>query len=200
MTTMEEISSALAGVIPEQSFLVRGAWAIATRSLDADEVAASDTERRERDLVLDARWSATIECDVPLAGVAFLCRRDGAYWGKSAPAKSSPAVHVSLHASALDTNGRASFGVGMEGIGLPAVPFPRRADLLAGCALGPATGVTGRSTVVAEVESATFSVLLLPASALEVGRNRLWSLRQELAKRLPADVRALLTHGRTGVI
>jgi hypothetical protein len=58
--------------------------------------------------------------------------------------------------------------------------------------------VAGRPHLVAEADSVAIVVVILPAFALKVGRNRLWHLRRELAAALPAKLRHLVTRGRTG--
>ena len=66
------------------------------------------------------------------------------------------------------------------------------------CLMGASATNTGTLHVVARIEGVAFAVLLLPASAVKIGRNRLWHLREDIVSRLPADQRGLLTGGRSG--
>jgi hypothetical protein len=54
--------------------------------------------------------------------------------------------------------------------------------------------------LVAEVNGAAFVVIALQKSALKVGRNRLWRIREELTSSFPADLRQYFGRGRTGVL
>jgi hypothetical protein len=59
---------------------------------------------------------------------------------------------------------------------------------------------TGRVSRLARAESAAFYVLLVPGGVLEMGRKRLWRVRDEVASLLPANLRELLTRRRTGSV
>lgn len=58
----------------------------------------------------------------------------------------------------------------------------------------------GEPQVLVQVKGVAFAVMLLPASSVKVGRNRLWCLRERLAARLRPELRGLLTTGRSGRI
>ncbi len=86
----------------------------------------------------------------------------------------------------------------LHGAYLSSAPVELGQALPSSCAIGPSVTTTGTAHVVARVAGVTFVVVLLPASAVKVGRNRLWHLRDDLAARLSPEVRGLLTRGRSG--
>lgn len=197
VTSIRDLSSALVTVVPELPVLMRGSWSTSSRKVyeSAGQAGSGSGPFRE---VVDARWSGSFECEAPLAALGFLVTAERTYWGKSAPAVAHPLVHVSLHAYANYDSECATFAAGVHGLTPPSLPFPCGNDLIAACSLGPRDATTGQAHQVARVEGAAFVVILLPASVLTTGRNRLWRLRDDLASNLPSDLRGILTRGRTG--
>ena len=109
-------------------------------------------------------------------------------------------VDVSLHAYAEYMTDRATFTASVAGACLPGVRVSVGSDLAATCTVEPGLVRTGRVSCIARVDAAAFFVLLFPRGLLTVGRKRLWRVRDEIASSLPAGVRELLTHRRTGSV
>jgi hypothetical protein len=121
-------------------------------------------------------------------------------WVKAGPATVSLAVRVSLHARPGYVRARASFAAGFHGAVLRSATIACADDLTASCTLGATHAVTGRPHIVAESKDVAFVVVLIPGSAVKVGRNHLWHVREEIRASLPADLRELLTGHRTGTL
>src|SRR5204863_441239 len=137
------------------------------------------------------------QCAAPLAGLALLSTPYGAQWARSAPAIANPPLEVSLSGYLPEADG-ATFTGRLHDAYLPAVPVSCGRDLTGTCTLATGPLVTGVLHRVAATTTAELSIVLLPGSALKVGRNRIWHLREELASALPAPLRAVLTRARTG--
>ena len=184
--------------MPLEPVAIRGAWVTSSRRTYADAAQQGSGAGPFVDVV-DARWTATCEATVPLTGLAMVFGpANEGRWVKAGPATMNPALSVSLHAHADGLAGRASFAAGLHGAWLPSMPVACGGDLPAACTLSTDPTFTGRPHLVAEIDGAAFHVVLFPGSVLQVSRNRLWRLREELASSLPADLRRLLTRGRTG--
>jgi hypothetical protein len=179
------IEESLAGIVPAEPIEIRGAWSRATRGADGAEV-------------IDARWSATVASAQALAGLAFLHHGSTLYWVKSPPASADLALSVSLHAYANHATGTATFAAAIGTSFLSGVPVHCGAEMERACTLGPARAETGRAFPVAKIDHAAVFALLLPGALVKTGRNHLWHLRDAPAADLPADVRELLTRGRSG--
>ena len=196
---IQKFASELAAVVPEETVDISGTWSTSRRKTYENPMQTGSGAGPLVEVV-DVRWSGTLACAVPVAGIAFLVTPSEIHWVKSAPPTINPSVSVSMHARAGYTPERASFSAGLQGAFLPAVAFACGEDLIAACTLGQTRIATGRAHLVGEVKGAAFVVLLLPASVLKVGRNRLWRLRDEPLSLLPADLRDLFGRGRTGVL
>jgi hypothetical protein len=182
---IERIAQSLVAIVPPEPIEIRGSWSRATRRVDGAEV-------------IDARWSATIACAQPLAGLAFLRNESALYWVKSPPACTDLPLAVSLSAYASRATGTASLAASIGSSLLPGLAVRCGPDPERECALGPTRAETGRAFPVAEIDRTAVFALLLPGALVKIGRNRLWRLRDDLAVDLPADVRTLLTRGRSG--
>ena len=196
---IEEMSSSLAGVVGEVEAEIRGEWSTIQRRT-YENAAQSGTGVSPFVEVDDIYWRGTIECPVPLAGIAFLQTNSEIYWAKSGRPVQNPLVEISLHARAGYVERRATLATSLSGSFLPGVPVAFDGDLDASCAIGASHLVTGRAHRVAKVDYATFVVILLQKDVVKMGRKHLWHLRDELALALPEDTRRVLTRGRTGVI
>ena len=194
---IEAFLSPIAAVVPGEPAELRGEWSTSLRRTYENAIQLGSGAGPFVE-VIDARWAGTFESSVPLTGIAILYLPSGGYWVKASPATMNPAVQVSLHARAGCVVGQASFAAGLHGAFLPSVPVACGNDLIAACTFGSTHAVTGRPHLVAEIDGATFIVVLLQGSVLKGGRNRLWHLRDELASSLPTDLHQLLAHGRTG--
>ena len=182
---IEAMQGSLAEIVSPEPIEIRGAWSSATRIANGAQVN-------------DARWSATVACAQPLAGLAFLQTGSALDWVKSPPARTDLSIALSLSAYADRATGMASLGASIGTSFLPGRAVPCGPELQAACVIGSAVAETGRAHVVAGVGATSFIVLLIPGELLKTGRNHLWRLRDALAADLPAVVRKLLTRGRSG--
>jgi len=198
-TSVTQLFAPLAAVVPAASVELRGTW---SRSVRRTYEKANETGVGVGPLVevVDARWEGRFESALPMTGLAMRCEPGGALWVKAAPATVSLKVGVSLHARPGYVRGRASFTAGFHGAGLPSATIACTDDLTTSCTLGETHAVTGRPHLVAASNSVAFVVVLIPGSAVKVGRSRLWHLREEIRALLPADLRELLTRRRTGTL
>jgi len=184
---IERAAAALAALVPAETVEIRGAWSRATRQVDGVDV-------------VDALWRATVACAQRLAGLAFLQAGSALYWVKSPPASANLPFSLSLTTYADRAISSATFAAAIGRSFLPGVPVRCGPDLERACTLGPERAETGRAFAVAEIDHAAVFALLLPGALVKTGRNRLWHLRDSHAAALPADVRELLTRGRSGSV
>ncbi len=200
---LDELDSSLSGVIASEPVTFAGAWQPPTRRTDR-QPDGSGTEVLVEGI--DVQWTGSLTSKVPIVCVGFLLTRDTLFWVKSAPAVSQP-VTVSLSAYADQSLDKTVFALDKATLApsigdawLPGVPVPYAGELSQACALGVAEQFTGRVSCLASAPDVSFLVLILPASVVKVGRNRLWHLRDTLAPLLPLAVRELLTKRRSGSI
>jgi hypothetical protein len=150
--------------------------------------------------VVDLQWRGTLTTTDPIGGIAFLLTAGNLYWAKAPKVSPALPVHVSLHAYAEYAPERATFTASMAGAYLPGIPVPVQSDLAHACSVEDGIVTTGRVSRLARAESAAFYVLLVPGGILEMGRKRLWRVRDEVASLLPPNLRELLTRRRTGSV
>ncbi len=196
---IESVAESLGAVVPAEPIEIRGSWSRSTRRTYQD-AAQAGTGTGPFVEVVDLRWSGIADCTEPVAGIAFLHTPTSLYWVKSAPASARLDVEIGLHAYADRMPGRATFSAGFGRAWLPGVAVRCGPDPVAACAMGADHTATGRAHGVAQIDGNAFVVVLIPGALLQTGRNRLWRLRDESAVDLPADVRVLLTRGRSGEI
>jgi hypothetical protein len=147
---------------------------------------------------VDWRWDGAFEAASSLVGLAMLVVDGRVYWAKSEPPAERPAVSFSAFGWA-GCAGSVYFTGSFHGTFLPAVPVEIGVAPPEACILGKLTAIVGVPHVVAQIGGVLFAVVLLPASAVRVGRNRLWRLREGIADGLPEGPRRLFTRGRSGV-
>jgi hypothetical protein len=82
--------------------------------------------------------------------------------------------------------------------GLPGVPVAAPEKLDDVCVPRPIPFSAGRVVTLARADRAAFVAVVLPGSAVKMGRNHLWRLRDDVASSLPTDIRELLTRRRSG--
>lgn len=150
--------------------------------------------------VVDLRWRGTLACSAPIAGIAFLVTEGELFWSKSAPAEISMPVDVSLHAYADYSPELASVTASIGHAGLPGTTVPCRKDVAAACTVRQDPLTTFRVEPMAHAGETAFAVLLIEGQYLQVGRHRLWRVRDKLASSLPPHVREILTRGRSGSV
>jgi hypothetical protein len=194
---LQQLESSLAAVLTRVPVTLTGQWSSSERRVYASEVQVG-TGAGPFVSIRDLRWSATLACALPIAGIAFLATAEELFWVKSAPPAPIQPAGVSLHRWADDSPDRATFSATLGGAVLPGVPVACREPLSDACRRGPAAAHTGSVICLAEADGAAFCVLLLQGALLEVGRGRLWRLRKETAVLLPPGPRDLLTRSRTG--
>lgn len=195
----DELEVALAAVVPREPVELAGRWVPSVRRTyeTARQKGTGTGPFRE---VVDVRWRGALTGPGPVAGIAFMLTATELFWGKSLPPASTLPVDVSLHAYADYSVEQATFAAGVGGIVLPAVRVVCGPDLAASCTVGPLRVATGRIEQLAEADTVTFSVFLIPGRLLKVGRRRLWHLREELALSLPPRILDILTRRRIGRI
>jgi hypothetical protein len=195
----DELDASLRALVPNEPVDVLGEWLPSTRRT-YQASGQSGTGAGPFVEVVDLRWHGTLTCSVPIAGIAFLVTAGELFWVKSAPAALTQPVEVSLHAYADYSARQATFIASLGGSILPGVPVGSGHDLARSCTLGPPRVTTGRVELLAQADQAAFVVLLIQGPFLEVGRKRLWRLREEFALSLPPRVREILTRRRTGTV
>jgi hypothetical protein len=193
---VDAISSDLVGLVPAVPIGVTGHWNSATRCTYNTPAQLGSGEELCED-VIDHRWHGVVACVKPLVGMGFLITPHEVWWAKSSPRSEVLTLEVALTSWARHHGGRATFTCGIGESWLPGVPSLFNGDV-ATCSLGAPKSVTGRAQIVAALGNLAFAVLILPAEVTKVGRNRLWHLRADCAKRVPESSRLVLTRGRTG--
>jgi hypothetical protein len=163
-----------------------GAWSEKTHRHDAVET-------------VDWRWDGAFDSSSPLVGIALLVVDSGFYWVKSQPPVLRPAVSFSTHGWAARPCYVSVTGT-FHGAFLPSAPADASDEPPASCVIGDPMASTGTPHVIGRLKEVAFAVLLLPASAVKVGRNRLWHLRESIAERLPRALRDLTTRRRSGEV
>jgi hypothetical protein len=195
---IEKLAAAAEAMGAPEAVEISGRWSTSRRKTYKDPGQAGSGAGPFAE-VIDARWTGTLQCTVPIAGYAFLVMPTDTFWVKSRPAALNPPVEVSVHCYADNRLGRATFAASLLGAMVPSVPITCGDDPTAACTLGGTVTATGRAHEIAAATEASFVILLLPKSLLKVGRNRLWRLRREIASSLPPELRVLVG-GRTGVL
>lgn len=148
--------------------------------------------------VVDAKWSGTVQCEVPVAGIAFMEFNGRTYWAKSAPAAFDQPFSATLTGFQDYSYDRATFSAGLGESWLPGVPVSVTRDLedRFEVALGPTS--TGVPHCICKTPEARFYVVLVQQALARTGRCRLWRLRRPAAALLPPDLQRLFTQRRSG--
>ena len=195
----DEFEVSLAGLVPGQAVEFTGGWQPTTRRTyqTASQLGTGSGPFVD---VLDFRWQGVLACDVPIVSIAFLLTATECLWAKSAPPSSRMDVEVSLHAYADYLQDRATFATSIGGAFLPGIPVAFNGDPTAVCSLGKTPLTTAHMETLAQTAEAAVVLLMLPAPVIEVGRKRLWRVREGLASSVPPRVRDVLTRRRSGSI
>jgi hypothetical protein len=197
---LDRIDESLRDLVPPEAVALKGAWTPASRRTYTS-AAQSGTGPGPAPDVVDLRWHGTLTASGPIGGIAFLLTAENLYWAKAAEVSPALPVDVSLHAYADHLIDRATFTARLAGAFLPGVPVSRNADLAQTCAIEAGAALTtGRVACLARTDATAFFVLLIQRGLLEIGRKRLWRIRDEIASSLAPGVRELLTRGRTGTV
>ena len=185
-------------VLPANPVRMSGAWTGKPQLRYASPEQAGTGEGPYVQTV-DWRWEGTLESEGPFAGIALLAFDERFFWVKSDP----PVLRASVSVSAFAWSGRpeaVSFAGSFHGAFSGSVPVTLSEEPPTSVVIGSPSSSTGLLHVVAHIRDVWFGVVLLPGSAVKVGRNRLWHLREALASRLPPDLKQLMTRGRSGEI
>jgi len=198
LAALEQFLSPLATVVEAHEVSLRGEWSTSTERTYAH---ASQLGTGEGPFVevVNAHWRGVAQGPRPLAGLAFSATTKGVTWSRSERPAASPALEVSLRASAWEL-GTASLAFTFHGAVLASGTVPSRDRLLEVCTVREGPLVTGRLGWVGEAQGVNFGLVLLPVPALKVARNGLWHLRDRLAVALPEPLRRLLTRRRSGFL
>jgi hypothetical protein len=191
------LDSAISSVVTTEPVEVWGEWSTSLRRTYRSEVQQNSGSGPFVE-VEDKRWNGTLSCEEAVGGMGFLVSPNGIHWAKGPTIQHTLPASLSLHAYAACRADRASFTAGVAGTGLPSIPVEVGGCLTEACVLGPSRFNTGRVTALAQVGAVTFAVVIFPRAVLKMGRNHLWSVRNEVASQLPPRIRDLLTHGRGG--
>jgi hypothetical protein len=196
----DEIEASLAPIVPRDAVTFAGGWLASARRTYAT-AGQRETESAPFVDVIDLRWRGTLTCQEPVAGLVLLMTDADVFWVKTRPPTLTLSVDISLHAYADYSADRATFTANVGGAVMPGIPVTCGPDLGACCSVAaPCDVITGRPEQLAHTETAALAVLLLQGRLLEVGRKRLWRVRQKLASSLPPVVRGILTQRRTGAV
>jgi hypothetical protein len=179
---IQRAERALTGIATAEPLALAGAWSHAKRGATDDFI-----------------WRGAVDCAQPVAGVLFLHSGSALHWVKSPPARTGLSVQISLHRNPAEPE-RATFTGALGNARVTGVAVRCGPDPVAACAIGASDAATGRAQALAEVDGTAIVVLWLPGEWVRTGRNRLWRLRNEWARDLPADVRELLTLRRSGTV
>ena len=193
-----EYFQGLPGIVAAEEVRMAGGWAAWPQRRYASPTQSGTGGGPFVDAI-DWRWDGTFEGASPLAGLVLLAVERRLFWAKSQPPTERPGVSFSAHGWA-DATRSVSVTGSFHGAYLPSVPVEIGDEPPAACIMGKPQLSVGVPHVVAQVQGVVFAVVLLPASAVQIGRNRLWHLREGIATGLPRRPRDILTRGRSGAI
>ena len=146
--------------------------------------------------VEDVTWEGVVIADTPVAGLVMLAGADGGWaWAKSARPVLRPELRLTFSDCAPPTPHRWFKAVFHDAF-LPDVPLAI-GDPPSACSVAPSVTL-GRARTIVTAGGVSVALLLLPATALRVGRCGLWRVRDEALGASPDGVRTLLTRGRRG--
>lgn len=198
MDSALDLFQALRAVVPGEEIRMHGVWAGKPQRRYASPQQSGTGEGPYIETV-DWRWDGAFEGASALTGLAILSLGQRLSWVKSVPPTVRPAVRFAAHGWAGHPGSVSATG-SFHGAYLPSMPIHISNEPPASCVTGPLEGRTGTPHVVMRLDELVFAVVLLPASAIKVGRNRLWHLREGLASQLPPTLQRLLTRGRSGEV
>ena len=194
-----EIDASLAALIPPERVELRGEWLpVSRRSYQSPEQLGTGSGPFVD--VVDLKWRGVLSAATPIAGIALLVTGDTIHWSKSQPASVTMPLDMSLSAYADYSPARATFTASLGGAFVPGVPVECGSDLGSVCQVLASHLTVGRVQPLARAGSATFAVLLLPGPSLQVGRHRLWRVRDTIASSVPPAIREILTRRRSGTV
>jgi hypothetical protein len=188
----------LRDVVPANEVRMSGTWSAKTQRRYASREQLGTGEGPYRETV-DWKWDGLFESVGTFVGIAIVATEHHLYWVKSGPPVAQAPASVSASAWAGTPNS-VSFSGAFHAAHPPSVPVEIREEPPKACVIGASQTTTCMPHVTAQLGRAAFAVVLLPASAVKVGRNRLWHVRESIASRLSPELQRLLTRGRSGEI
>lgn len=198
MNELHEFFDGLQRAIGAEDVTISGAWTSQVHRRYASKAQAGSGEGPFVDST-DWRWEGRFEAAAPLVSVALLVQGGRFRWVKSQPASDRLDVAFATWGWAGQPESIMVSG-STHGAWLPAVPLHLTVEPPKTWDIGIAGARTGEPYEVAGLGDFLFAVLLLPARAVQVGRNRLWHLREAFASQLRAAPGLLLSRGRSGEV
>jgi hypothetical protein len=196
---LRRLDSSLSGLIAHEPIEVLADWSTKRRKTYQSETQHGSGVGPFVE-VEDRRWQGALHCPSDSSAILFLLTASKLHWAKAPMIAPTLPVEVSFHAYTECAGDRSTFSARMAGAVLPGVPVATPASLADVCARGPIPFRTGCVFVLAQTEGAAFAAVVLPDTALKMGRNHLWRLRDDVASSLGPDIRELLTRRRSGHI
>jgi hypothetical protein len=195
---VEDVASSLRTLMAGETAVFAGAWLPVSRRTYVSP-AQHGTGAGPFKEVIDYRWDGAFSSSAPIAGIAFALEPAFTYWVKSSPPSLELPVSIRVAAYADGSDDRCTVTLGLGGSFLPGFPAPATPGLPA-LALGAGTHPLGTALSIVQAPSVELCVVLVPGSLVEMGRNRLWRLRDRQAPHVPEPIRTLLTRRRSGRI
>jgi hypothetical protein len=195
---VEELDRAMAKVVAPEPVALEGEWKTSRRR--TYQSAESRPGVGPFVDVLDSSWTGSLAGANPVAALVFLALPTALHWVKSVPPAPILPVRISLQAYANSAPEQATFGASIGDAYLPAIRVRDTARPADTCAISTGPIQTGCVSLLASADGAEILVLLVPASRVRTGRNRLWRLREEYAAALSPRWREVLAHRRTGTL
>ena len=196
---LDQLGPCLNRIVAAREVRLTGQWSTSSRRTYASEVSSRAASGAFVD-VLDQRWHGSLLSEGAVGAIAFLLHHGDLYWAKSPEISSTLPVEVSLHSYADFQHDRATLATSVGGGWLPGVPVSHTGPAAAASIIADEIVETGRVTGIARVTDTVLFVILLPAELLEMGRKRVWHLRDAAPFDSVPRLREILTRGRSGTI
>lgn len=197
MAAVKTYFGALADLIPVAPLNLTGTWSSKPQRRYASP--ASKPGVGPYMDTMDWRWDGFVKGETLLAGLYLRIRGASMRWAKSERPVESPAV--AIFASAWNENQRSvSVAASFHGAGGNSWPMILDAEPPDAIAIHSSGLEMGRPHLLAELGDETVALLVLPGSMVRMGRNGLWRVRDDIASRLPPDLRLLFTRSRNGEV
>jgi hypothetical protein len=196
---LKQLDAALVHVVPTFDVSLDGAWTSHMRRYHRTKQPPGSNPGLGVDIV-DHVWDGRLISPDPLTGMAFLLTQSGLHWAKAAHASQELTVDVSLHAYTERRSKHMTFAARLDDAHLPGVPVATNSAKPDDTVVVTNPVPTGRVACLARCDGNAFLVLLFPSQSIKFGRNRLWRLRDSIARGLPPHISELLTRRRAGVL
>lgn len=184
---LERLDAALVNAVPTLNIAIRGEWTAHTRRPNQIEI-------------VDHFWNARLTSAGAFTGMAFLLTESGVYWAKASHASQDISAGVSFHAYAAMEPQQTTLAVNLDDVYLPSIPVVANLENPSEYLVDTTEVSSGRVACLARCDGKAFFVVLFASDAIQFGRNRLWRVRDSVARHLPPDIRELLNRRRAGVL